>query len=196
MIKLTDLLKEIAINPGAHIVLTTPKSGVIYVDNKPIGIEIDGDHVYLDEYDEDVYTRYGINLNYMDHDEEYYPEEESEKLTQILSRKLSYLGAEIIDNGYNVSQIMLPLNKVQKYIKHDYPKYLGNGKFEYKGKTITYKQPNPDVGTYEVYDSNDKLISTFTITNRNFESMMYAFTHYGLSANGPTAIFNILKTGN
>jgi hypothetical protein len=176
MIKLTNLLKEIKVNnPNVRIELFSPSYGAIYIDNEPIGIQVYGDRIFLDEYDEEVYNRYGIEFDYGPDDDEnteYYPVEESEKLVQILLPKLSSLGAEIIDNGYNISQIELPLSKVQRFIKHDYPKYLGDGKFEHNGKTITYKQPNPGVGTYEVYDSNDKLIRTFTSYNKDITSLL------------------------
>jgi hypothetical protein len=198
MIKLTNLLKEIKVNnPNLRIELYSPSYGAIYIDNKPIGIEIYGDKIFLDEYDEDVYDRYGIEFDYGPDDDEnteYYPVEESEKLVQILLPKLSSLGAEIIDNGYGVSQIELPLSKAQRFIKHDYPKYLGDGKFEYNGKTITYRQPNPGVGTYEAYDSNDKLIRTFTSYNKDITNFMGYLQHApSYEPNSPRAIISTLQ---
>jgi hypothetical protein len=107
---------------------------------------------------------------------------------------MDYTKNIIIDNGYNVSQIELPLSKVQRFIKHDYPKYLGDGKFEYKGKTITYKQSNPGTSTYEAYDSNDKLIRTFTSPNKDFESFMGFLKQTGKTQYTDNSPYNIINT--
>jgi hypothetical protein len=183
MIKLTDLLNEVKIQSPIHIILASPNSGVIYVNNKPINIEIYGKDIFLDEYDEDVYNRYNIVLDYNNEDEEYYPVDESEQLVQILLPKLKGLDAKIEDNGYGVSVISIPLDKAKRLITYNYPKYLGNGEFTYKGKTITYKQPTPDKPIYDVYGPDGKLIRTINTHNSmtNFEQYMRSLEYYGTS---------------
>jgi hypothetical protein len=162
--------------------MTSPHQGKIYVDGQPIRLENDYDeHYSLDEYDEEVYNRYGISFNYDDDDdnEEYYPVEESEKLVQILLPKLKHLGAKIADNGYGVSTIKIPIKNVAPTTQADYPVYLGNGKFKYKDKTITYKQASPGSREYQIYNSNGKLIKTINSPNTDFDSFMSFLTGTG-----------------
>jgi len=172
-------LQEIKITPPVYIKMTAPGYGDIYVDGKPIGFETHDDkHYSLDEYDEDIYIRYGISFNDSD-EEEYYPVEESEKLVQILLPKLKHLGAEIADNGYGVSIIEIPIKNVASITQADYPVYLGNGEFKYKDKTITYKQASPGSKEYQVYNSNGDLIKTINSPNTDFDSFMSFLTGTG-----------------
>ena len=196
MIKLTDLLKEINITSPIRIVLSSPNHGVIYINDKPISIEVHGKDIFLNEYDEDVYNRYGINLNYNDENDEYYPEEESKQLVQVLLPKLRGLEAKIEDNGYGVSVISIPLDKAKRLITYNYPKYLGNGEFTYKGKTITYKQPTPNSSKYEVYGPDGKLIRTIDTHSglTNFERYMQSLEYYGNSPIYPDTPYNIIKS--
>ena len=63
-------LKEIKITPSTvYINMSSPGYGQIFVDGKPIGIEPHQDEYFLDEYDEDVYIRYGISFDADDDDE-------------------------------------------------------------------------------------------------------------------------------
>ncbi len=173
-------LQEITLSTPIRIKLTTPRYGQMYIEGKPIGIEKNlGDGYHLDEYDEEVYNRYGITFNIPDDEDDYYPVEESEKLVQILLPKLKHLGAKIEDNGYGVKIIVIPEESVMSLVQADYPIYLGNGKFEYKGKTITYKQASPGSREYQVYNSNGDLIKTITSPNNNFDSFMSFLSHTG-----------------
>ena len=193
-----DLIREVKVTKPIYVKLTSPVRGQIFIEGKPIGLERGhyGDVYTLDEYDEETYNRYGITFDADEDDEDYYPIEESEKLVQILLPKLKHLGAEIGNNGYGVSMILIPEKGVMSIAKADYPIYLGNGKFEYKDKTITYKQASPGSKEYQVYDSNGNLIKTVTSPNKDFNSYMSFLTNQGQttwqSENSPYGIMKSL----
>lgn len=200
MIRLINILKEIrTTSTKIRFIATGPREGTVKIDGNLFSWEMRGRNDKILEImvsqDWDLLEKFaGENWN-MD-DEDYYPEEESEKACEFIMKYLVGWGAVIVKDGYNVSDIGIPIENIKPYIQYDLPIHLGNGVFEWKNKKIKIvRNPkgdrNADRGGYNyLVFKNNKQIDSISSPNGDAEN------YYGFISGSSYGLNTIIKYFN
>jgi hypothetical protein len=141
------------------------------------GRDDDGWSLEFDANEDTIYKFFGMHIDLIDLDEEYYPKYESAEIAPKLASMLKILDPQIKVDDYDVSYLYIPNENIRGGVKK-YPEYEGNGIFTYKGKSIRYERAEElDNGTmyrykYKIYDSENNLLDIIEGRNKDFESFM------------------------